>query len=92
LWGALGVGLGSLVRSQVGAIVGLLVWLLFVEHILFALYSKVGKFGPGEATNALANMHSEHLLAPVVGGIVLLAWAAAFGAAGAFLTERRDVP
>jgi hypothetical protein len=36
LWAALGTGVGAIVRSQVGAVVGLCVWLLLIETVLAA--------------------------------------------------------
>jgi hypothetical protein len=36
LWGALGVGLGVVVRNQVGGIIGLLAWGFVAENLLFA--------------------------------------------------------
>ena len=46
LWGAIGVGLGAIVRSQVGAIIGLLAWGFVVENLLFAFVPSVGRFAP----------------------------------------------
>ena len=49
LWGALGVGLGPIVRNQVGAIIGLLAWGFVVENLLFAFVPSVGRFAPVHA-------------------------------------------
>ena len=43
LWSVLGVGLGALLASQLGAIVGLLLYLLFVEGVL-SFAAKLGGF------------------------------------------------
>jgi ABC-type transport system involved in multi-copper enzyme maturation permease subunit len=91
LWGVLGVGLGALVRSQVGAIVGLLVWTLVAEHILFALVPSVGRYFPNSASEALSGASTDDLLEPVAGGLVFAAYAAVAAAAGALVTEKRDV-
>jgi ABC-2 type transport system permease protein len=91
LWGAIGAGLGAIVRSQVGAIVGLLVWMLVAEHILFALVPSVGRWFPNSASEALSGDRTDHLLEPVAGGLVFAAYAAVAAAAGALVTERRDV-
>jgi ABC-type transport system involved in multi-copper enzyme maturation permease subunit len=91
LWGGIGVGLGLIVRNQVGAIIGLLAWGFVVENLLFGLAPSVGRYVPGEAQNALMGLNTDHLLAPAVGGLVLVAWTAAMCIAGAALTGRRDV-
>ncbi len=91
LWGALGAGVGAAVRNQVGAIVGLLVWSLLVESILFALVPSVGRYLPGEAGDALAQVERQHLLGVLPGSLVLLGYVAAAAVLGAVVTARRDV-
>lgn len=87
----LGVTIGALIRNQVGAIVALAVYSLAIDAILFATVPSVGRFLPGQAGNALAGMPSDDLLAPGVGALVLVAWAAAFVAAAAVRSDRSDV-
>lgn len=89
MWGALGVGLGAVVRSQVGAIVGVLVWFLILEGLLGAVWSDAASYLPGAAIGALAG-ESEDLSA-LAGAAVSLGYAAAFCIAGAILTARRDI-
>ena len=91
LWGAIGVGLGMIVRNQVGAIIGLLAWGFVVENLLFALAPSVGRLTPGEAQNAFMGLTTSHLLSPAAGGAVLLAWTVVMCLAGTALTARRDV-
>jgi ABC-2 type transport system permease protein len=91
LWGAFGAGLGAILRSQVGAIVGLLIWVLFLEHILFALFPDEGKYLPGQASNALTQIEASNQLSVAAGTLVFVAYVAAAAVAGAYLTERRDV-
>jgi ABC-2 type transport system permease protein len=91
LWGAIGVGVGAIVRNQVGAVVGLLAWGFIVENLLFAFVPSVGRLTPGEAQNALSGLTTKHLLSPAAGGAVLIAWAAGLALAGIALTARRDV-
>jgi hypothetical protein len=91
LWGAIGVGVGAVVRNQVGAIIGLLAWGFVVENLLFALAPSVGRFTPGEAQNALMGQGDAHLLDPLPGAAVLIAWTVAAAAAGVAVTVRRDV-
>ncbi len=91
LLAGLGLGLGAIVRSQVGSMIGLLAWFFIGENILFGLRPHIGRYSPGIASQALAGTHQEHVLAPLAGGLVLCVWVAALFAAGAVLTVRRDV-
>ena len=91
LWGTIGAGLGAIVRNQVGAVIALLAWGFVVDPLLFGLLPSVGRFMPTYAQNGLIGLTTQHLLAPVVGGIVLVGWAALLAAIGVALTARRDV-
>ena len=86
------VGVGAVVRNQVGAIIGLLAWVFVVENLVFGFVPSVGRFGPGRAQDALVGLTTKHLLHPAGGGAVLLAWTVALALAGLLLTARRDVP
>ena len=90
-FGAIGVGVGAIVRNQIGAVIGILAWAFVVESLLFALVPSVGRFVPGEAANALQGASTDHLLSPAVGALVLLAWVAGLALIGLLWTERRDV-
>jgi ABC-type transport system involved in multi-copper enzyme maturation permease subunit len=95
LWAAVGTSVGTLIRNQVGAVVGLAVWLLLVESILIGDVPSAAKFSPGASAGALAGMiqntRGVTLLAPSVGGLLLAAYAAATTAAGLIAIERRDI-
>jgi ABC-2 type transport system permease protein len=95
LFGAIGVGVGAVVRNQVPAVVGLCVWLLFVEPILIGDVPSAGRFGPGASAGAIAGaiqtQIAEHLVAPALGVLLLTAYAAALSTAGSIATTRRDV-
>jgi ABC-2 type transport system permease protein len=91
LWGAIGVGLGAIVRNQVGAIIALLAWGFVVENLLFAFVPSVGRFAPVHAQNGLFGLTTKHLLSPAAGGATLIAWTAALAAVGVVLAARRDV-
>jgi ABC-2 type transport system permease protein len=90
-WAGLGLGVGAIVRVQVGAIVGLLAWMFIAETLLLGLVPSFGRFMPGPASQALGGDTSSHLLDVLPGGLVLAAWVLALAAAGAVLTARRDV-
>lgn len=95
LWAAIGVGVGALVRNQVGSVAGLCVWLLLIETTLIGNVPAAGKFAPGATAGALAGaiqtQTAANLLAPAVGLLLLIAYAAAASAAGSMLIARRDV-
>jgi ABC-2 type transport system permease protein len=91
LWCGIGVGLGMIVRNQVGAIIGLLAWGFVIENLLFAFVPSVGRLTPGQAQNAFMGLTTAHLLGPAAGGAVLLAWTVVLCAAGSALAARRDV-
>ncbi|HEY6015744.1 MAG TPA: ABC transporter permease subunit, partial [Gaiellaceae bacterium] len=48
-WAALGVGFGALVRNQVLAVIGLVVWALVVDNLLRGLVPAVGGYTPSGA-------------------------------------------
>ena len=87
LWAAIGIGVGAIVRNQVGAVVGLCVWLLLVESILIGDVPSAGKFAPGASAGALAGIdperHRRRAARPGLGALLLIAYAAAAALAGA---------
>jgi ABC-type transport system involved in multi-copper enzyme maturation permease subunit len=95
LFAAIGVGIGAVVRNQVAAVVGLCVWLLFIEPILLGDVPAAAKFAPGASAGAIAgaiqSQIGDALVTPVVGVLLLAAYAAAASVAGAIATTRRDV-
>lgn len=95
LWGVIGTGIGGLVRNQVGAVVGLCVWVLLLETILIGDVPSAAKYTPGASAGAIAgliqNARPGSLLAPAVGAALLLGYASIAGIAGLLATERRDI-
>jgi len=91
LWGAMGAGLGTLLRNQVGGVITLLAWGFVVNPLLFGLVPSVGRFMPSYAQDAVIGFTTQHLLAPVAGGVVLVGWALVLAAAGLAASARRDV-
>ena len=92
---AIGVGVGALVRQQVGAVAGLVIWLILIETTLISNIPSAGKFAPGAAAGALAGaiqtQSASKLVAPGVGVLLLTVYAAIAATAGTVLTNRRDV-
>jgi len=95
LYAAIGIGLGALVRNQVGAIIGALGWIFLVEPLLTIIPGfddVISKWFPSGAANATAGTaSSEDALGQVPAGLLLAAYAAAFVAAGIVMVRRRDV-
>lgn len=94
LWAIIGTGLGALLRGQVGAVVGLCVWLLLIENILIGNVASAGKYAPGASDGALAGLMpsaGETLLPPATGALLLAGYAVACAGAGLVATQRRDI-
>jgi ABC-2 type transport system permease protein len=95
LFAAIGVGVGAVVRNQVATIVGLCVWLLFLEPLLLGDVPAAGKLAPGASAGAIAGaiqtQIADDLVAPGLGVLLLATYAALASAVGALATTRRDV-
>jgi ABC-2 type transport system permease protein len=92
---AIGVGVGAAVRNQVATIVGLCVWLLFVEPLLLGDVPSAAKYAPeataGAIAGAIQSQIADTLIAPGLGIALLAAYAALAGLVGMALITRRDV-
>jgi ABC-2 type transport system permease protein len=95
LFGGLGVGLGAVMRNQVGAIVGALVYILLLEGLVGlipGIDEVLPKYGITGAAQALrASDPNGDWLAQVPGGLLLLGYVVAFVLAGLAVMQRRDV-
>lgn len=95
LFAAIGVGVGAIIRNQIGTVVGLCVWLLLIETTLIGNVPSAGKFAPGASAGALAGaiqtQAATNLLAPAPGALLLLAYATVLATGGALITARRDI-
>jgi hypothetical protein len=94
LFAVLGVALGTLIRNQIAAILGVLVWVIIVEALLVSFLPAFGKWLPGGALNGIlqATGPNNTSYLPVWGGaLVLIGWTAVFGVLAAATTQRRDV-
>jgi len=90
LWATIGLGVGALVRNQVGTLVGLCAWILLVENLI-AFDPDTSRFSPGAAGLALAGKTGDGYFAPAAAALLLVLYAAAVSAAGWLATVRRDV-
>jgi ABC-2 type transport system permease protein len=89
LWAAMGVGIGALVRNQVGAVVGLCAWMFLVESLSEGFVPDAGRLLPGGAGLALAGNSDE--LSAAAAALLLVLYAAAASVAGLLTTLRRDI-
>jgi hypothetical protein len=94
LFAVLGVAIGALVRNQIAAVLGVLVWVVLVEALIVALLPKIGKWLPGGALNGIlqaTGLNNASYL-PVWGGaLMLIGYTVVFGVLAAATTQRRDV-
>ncbi|MGR6965746.1 ABC transporter permease [Geodermatophilus sp. URMC 61] len=99
VYAVIGVGLGALLRNQVGAIVGALVYLYVVEPLLsaFSATAAVYKWLPGGALEAMTtSFRGPEAIAPDLlerwqGGLLLLGYGLVAALLGTLLSVRRDV-
>ena len=77
LLAAIGAGLGSLIRSQLAAVTGVLVWAIVIESVVGGLYNAVQPYLPYTAATTLAGS--------TLGG-------AAFGPAHGAVSSSRPLP
>src|SRR4051812_3530025 len=92
IYGAIGVGIGAIIRGQALAIVLVFVWFLIVEPLVSGLYDELGRYLPGAALTQLAGQSGSdaHLSTGAAVGMTIL-YLVAFVGVGASLTVRRDV-
>jgi ABC-type transport system involved in multi-copper enzyme maturation permease subunit len=93
LCGLVGVGVGALVRNQVAALVGTLVWVLVVEGLLVSLLNTptLGKWLPSAAATAAITSPGGAHLSRLGGTLLLAAYGLAFALVGTRLVVRRDI-
>ena len=94
VFSVIGVGVGALLRNQVGAIVGSLVYLYVVEPIVSSISAlqPAYKWLPGGALQAMtATLNGPDLLEPWQGGLLLLGYGLLAALLGTVLAVRRDI-
>lgn len=97
LLAALGVGVGAVVRNQVGALVGALAWIFIVEPLLTIIPGVddiLEKYGVGalmEGLNGFDDGTGTDVLAQLPAGLLLAAYVVLLALAGTALLRRRDV-
>ncbi|CCG04808.1 ABC transporter permease [Blastococcus saxobsidens] len=92
IYTVIGVGLGALIRNQIGAIVGALVYLFVIEALIRQFVGTAYKWLPGGGLEALtATFQGPDVLEAWQGGVLLLGYGLVAAVLGTFLAVRRDI-
>jgi ABC-type transport system involved in multi-copper enzyme maturation permease subunit len=89
LWSMIGGAVGFLVRHQVGAIVGLIVWTVVLDQMFAGRLGRAGMWLPGEAGSALAIAPTTRTM--LTAAAILVTYACVSGVVSAAMMQRRDV-
>jgi ABC-type transport system involved in multi-copper enzyme maturation permease subunit len=87
----IGVGIGTLVRAQVPAVIGTLIWFFILEPLIPLISDDVSKFTIGQTSSAVGGTSGDNTLAFGPAVAVLVAWAVIFMVIGVLVDRRRDV-
>jgi ABC-2 type transport system permease protein len=90
---AFGLGVGAIVRNQVGAIIAALAFFFVLSPLPELLPGEIGDYFPAQAIGSLHGLPeaTEEGLGQVAGGLVLAAWSLSLWAIGTALIARRDL-
>jgi ABC-2 type transport system permease protein len=93
LCAAIGVGVGTLVRNQVAAVIGILIWLTILEPLTGLLGDHVVDYTLGSTLDRVGRGGAASGDVPGWGAsmLLLVAWAVVLCVAGAVIDRRRDV-
>ena len=93
LLAAFGLGIGAIVRNQVGAIIAALAFFFILSTLPELIPGDIGDYFPAQAVGSLHGLPeaTESGLGQVAGGLVLAAWSGALVLLGTLLTARRDL-
>lgn len=94
IYAVIGVGVGALLRNQVGAIVAALVYLYVAEPVIAAIgpIQSAYKWLPGGALRAMTtDFGAPDVLQPWQGGLLLLGYGLLAAVLGTLFTVRRDI-
>lgn len=98
--GVMGVAIGTLVRNQMFAIVGTLIYFMLIDPILLALWPDAGKWLPSGLVTAMLSINVDApelgfdttaYLSPTLAVLVLLGYGTVFGVLAITTSLRRDV-
>ncbi|MGE0068145.1 MAG: ABC transporter permease [Solirubrobacterales bacterium] len=92
LLAAFGLGIGAIVRNQVGAIIAAIAVFFVVSGLPELLPGSIGEYFPAQALGSLhGHVEGDGTLTQVGGGLVLATWSLALVAIGTVLTMVRDL-
>ena len=92
LLGAFGLGIGAIVRNQVGAIIAAIAVFFVVSGLPELLPGTIGEYFPAQAVGTLhGRVEGDGTLTAIQAGFILAAWSAALCAVGTALLIRRDL-
>jgi len=94
IYALIGVGIGALVKNQVGAIVGGLVYLFVIEPVIRSIPATSGAYRwmPGGGQEAMtATFQGPELLSAWQGGLLLVGYGLLAALLGTLIAVRRDI-
>jgi ABC-type transport system involved in multi-copper enzyme maturation permease subunit len=87
-----GLGVGAIVRNQVGAIIAAIAFFFVISGLPYLLPGSIGDYFPAAALGSLhGHVEGDGSLSQVGGGLVLAAWSLGLWALGTLLVSRRDL-
>lgn len=91
-WAVIGTAIGALVRHQVAAIVGAVIWVYAVENLAASFLGDAGRLLPGSAAHSVAEATAgPDLLSSTLGAIVLLGYTSILASIAAMDLTRREL-
>jgi len=93
LLAAFGLGIGAIVRNQVGSIIAALAFFFILSTLPELIPGDIGEYFPAQAVGSLHGLPeaTEEGLGQAAGGFVLAAWSGLLVAVGTILTRYRDL-
>lgn len=96
VYAVIGVAIGALVRNQIVAVIGVLVWMLFVEQVVIPAYPLVGRWMPTGTTLSLLQLGPSvdpdgKLLSVPASGLLLAAYAVVAVILALRLAPKKDI-
>jgi ABC-type transport system involved in multi-copper enzyme maturation permease subunit len=92
LLAAFGMGVGAIVRNQVGAMIAAIAFFFVVSALPELLPGSIGEYFPAQALGALhGHIEGDGTLNQAQGGFVLAAWSMGLWALGTLLVTQRDL-
>jgi hypothetical protein len=98
--GIVGVGLGALIKVQVAAITGAVLWTLLVESLIILFFNDIGKYLPGGVITGVLQIEvggppsldlEFNFLSPGASTLLLLGYAILFSGIAALTTLKKDI-